>query len=167
MERSSVQENIRVLRVDIEIAGLSSEETCEGPGFSPQVSIDDPQADHLALIMEDDGPPGNVYWLLWNVPRTETIPRNLPKVADLGNTINGQQGRNSRGDYGYAAPCPDPGQEGRYILRVYGLGRMVDLDPTITTKDDLLRAMSGHVREIGERQLVYSRKKQWSSSAEY
>ena len=167
MEHVSGQRNLGALKVDIEVVGLNSEETCDGPGFSPQVSIGDLRSDYLALIMEDADRPNTVYWTLWNVPRQDIIPRNLPKEAQLDSPISGRQGVNARGEHGYAAPCPAPGEEGHYIFRAYGLERILDLDPATATRDDLARAMEGHVQEYGENHVVYSRKRQWSSSYEY
>lgn len=167
MERPPGQLNIGALEVNIEVAGLNKEETCEGAGFSPQVSVMGLNADYLALVLEGADSQDEVYWILWNVPRQDIVPRNLPKEAELDEPIHGRQGRNLRGDYGYAAPCPAPGEEGRYIIRAYGVEKMLAIDPTTSTKDDLLRAMEGLVREYGEAQVTYSRKREWSSSSEY
>lgn len=166
MERSPGQRNLAPLGIEVEIVGLSSEETCEGAGFSPQVRIEGLGSAYLALILEDTAPSSNVYWLIWNVD-SATVPRNLPKEAEIDKPVHCRQGRNLRGDYGYAAPCPAPGEEGRYVLRAYGLDRMLDIDPTTTTKDDLIKTMDEHVKEYGESILTYSRKKQWSASSEY
>jgi len=154
------------LKVTVEIAGLNREQTCEGQGFSPQVSIEGTRSSYLALIMEDADRPGDVYWALWNVPRLDLIPRNLPRQAVLTSPIEGVQGRNLRGGYGYAPPCPAPGEEGHYILRAYGLGDKLDLDPDAAPRD-LIEALNGLAKEYGEVHMVYSRKREWTSSYEY
>lgn len=162
---SSAGRGSGALKVGVEIGGLDREETCEGQGFSPLVRVEGLRAPFMALIMEDAGPPNNVYWMLWNVPRREEVPRRLPPSAELDGPVAGRQGRNSRGSYGYAAPCPSD-QEGRYVLRVYGLERKLDLGPG-ASRDDLVRAAEANAREYGEDVLTYSRKRQWSSSAEW
>ena len=155
------------LKIDVEIAGLNREQTCEGQGFSPQVSIGGLRSSHLSLVMEDADRPGDVYWALWNVPRRDTIPRRLPQQAKLTEPIEGVQGKNLRGDHGYAAPCPAPNEEGHYVLRVYGLDGVLDLDPNTATRDEAIEAMNGLAREYGESHMVYSRKREWTSSYEY
>lgn len=166
MERTPEQREIGALTVGVEIAGLSREETCDGPGFSPQIRIGGLNAPYLCLIMEDAST-REAHWLLWNVPRTEEVPRNLPKEAEIDSPIRGRQGRNLRGGYGYAAPCATPGQEAHYLLRVYGLDRLLELDPATTTRDELMTSLEGHVLEYGELPLTYSKEQRWSPSAEY
>jgi phosphatidylethanolamine-binding protein (PEBP) family uncharacterized protein len=166
MERMPAQREVGKLTVAVEIAGLNREETCEGPGFSPQVEIGGLRSPHLALIMEDLASK-EVYWMLWDVPRTEEVPRNLPKEAVVDHPFHAKQGRNLRGGYGYAPPCPEKGKEGRYLLRAYGLEHMLELDPTTTSREDLLRSVEEHAHEYGERELAYSPDHQWSPSAEY
>lgn len=167
MRAEGGQRSIGALRVDVEIAGLDREQTCEGRGISPQVSIVGQRSQYLALIMEDADRPGDVYWSLWNVPRLEQIPRNLPRQAILDAPIEGIQGRNVRGDHGYAPPCPASGEEGHYILRAYGLDDVLELDPSAATRDDMVKEMEDHAREYGESRMTYSRKRQWTSSYEY
>lgn len=161
----TMQREIGAVKVDVEIGGLDREETCEGQGFSPLVRLEGARSPFLALIMEDDGPPNQTYWMLWNVPRQETIPRHLPSAPELDVPIVGRQGRNAKGGFGYAAPCPSD-QEDRYVLRVYGLERELDLDQGIT-REEFLRAMDEHAREYGEDMITYSKKHLWSSSAEW
>lgn len=161
------ERDVGTLKVEVEIAGLNREQTCEGQGISPQVTIAGQRSRYLALILEDADGPGDLYWALWNVPRREQIPRNLPRQAMLDRPIEGVQGRNVRGDHGYAPPCPPQGEEGHYVLRVYGLNDLLDLDPAQAARDDLVRAMDGRIKEYGEIHTVYSRKRQWTSSYEY
>ena len=167
MQEEQHRSGMGPLKVEVEIAGLHREQTCEGQGFSPQVSITGLQAGHLALIMEDADRPGDVYWALWNVPHLDQIPRNLPQQALLSSPIEGIQGRNVRGGHGYAPPCPEPGEEGHYIMRVYGLDDVLELDPNVATRDDMIEAMNGRAREYGESHMAYSRKREWTSSYEY
>jgi len=115
--------------------------------------------------MEDVDRPSDVYWSLWNVPGRDLIPRNLPRQAVLQYPIKGLQGRNVRGEHGYAPPCPDP--EGHYVIRAYGLEKELDLDPATATKEELVKAIELQAREYGENHVVYTRNRQWSSSYEY
>ena len=160
-----MQRQFGALKVGVEIGGLDREETCEGQGFSPMVRLEGARSPFLALIMEDAGPPNNTYWMLWNVPRLDNIPRNLPSSPELDGPIVGRQGRNVSGSFGYAAPCPS-GQEDRYVLRVYGLERELDLNPE-ATREEFIRAAEGNAREYGEDVMTYPKKRRWSSSAEW
>lgn len=166
MPSPTMQREIGALKVGVEIGGLDREETCDGQGFSPLVRLEGLRSPYLALIMEDAGPPHSTYWMLWNVPRQEEIPRRLPPSAELEEPIVGRQGRNARGGFGYAAPCPSD-REGRYVLRAYGLDRELDLDCGTATREDLVRAAEEHAREYGEDVLTYSKKHRWSSSADW
>lgn len=166
MTSPAMQREMGRLKVGVEIGGLDREETCEGQGFSPLVRLEGVTSPFLALIMEDAGPPHNTYWMLWNVPRREEIPRHLPASPELEAPIAGRQGRNARGGFGYAAPCPPDDREERYVLRVYGLERKLDLGPE-ATREDLVRAAEENAREYGEDVMVYSKKHRWSSSADW
>lgn len=161
-----MQREIGRLKVGVEIGGLDREETCDGQGFSPLVRVEGARSPFIALIMEDAGPPNNVYWMLWNVPRQDVIPRHLPASAELDAPIVGRQGKNARGGFGYAPPCPSD-QEDRYVLRVYGLDKELDLECGTATREDLVRAAEENAREYGEDVMAYSRKHRWSSSADW
>jgi Raf kinase inhibitor-like YbhB/YbcL family protein len=59
------------------------------------------------------------------------------------------QGENSRGELGYAGPCPPGGQTHTYVVTVYALDSTLGLEPG-ASRNDLEAAMGGHVLASGE-----------------
>lgn len=129
--------------------------TCEGLGQSPKLSFKNvpDKTRSLALIMDDpDAPNGFVHWLVWNIDiKTGDLPKNAS--ASMGSQL--VQGTNSAGNVGYKGPCPPSGTH-RYYFKLYALDTELKLPPS-TTKDNLLKAMDGHI--IGEAQLMGKYKK--------
>lgn len=111
---------------------------------NPPLEIDGvpDDADALALVVDDPDavePAGKVWdhWVVWNIdPQNETVPEDW----DAAEAIEGQ---NDYGDDGYGGPNP-PDREHSYRFRLYALDEQVTLDAG-ATKDDLLRAVAGHV----------------------
>jgi hypothetical protein len=96
----------------------------------------------LALVVDDPDavePAGKVWdhWVVWNVPPDTT---EVPEAWDAGAAT---EGRNDYGDHGYGGPNP-PDREHTYRFRLYALDDRLALDAG-ATKDDLERAMEGHV----------------------
>jgi hypothetical protein len=73
------------------------------------------------------------------VPATETLPNGA------------KQGLNDFRRVGYGGPCPPPGRPHRYFFKLYALDTELALKPR-ATKQDLVRAMAGHV--LAEAQLM-------------
>ena len=71
----------------------------------------------------------------------------MPKNETLGDGT--RQGRNDFRRVGYGGPCPPPGKPHRYFFKVYALDAKLDLKPG-ETKEELERAMKGHLLEQGE-----------------
>lgn len=143
--------------------------TCDGNNVNPPLSISDVPDDtkSLVLIMDDpDAPAGTwVHWVLWNIdPEIRGIAENnlpanalnasLPRqaksfmVANLGTT--------SFGTPGYGGPCPPSGTH-RYFFKLYALDIILTLSPQ-ATKEELKKAMNGHVLDKTEFIGLYSRK---------
>jgi Raf kinase inhibitor-like YbhB/YbcL family protein len=99
----------------------------------------------LALICDDpDAPRGTwVHWVLFNLPGDA---RGLSEHIPLDGTLpNGaQQGKNDFGKLGYGGPAPPRGKPHRYFFKLYALDANLKL-PAGATKDQLLKAMKGHV----------------------
>jgi Raf kinase inhibitor-like YbhB/YbcL family protein len=119
--------------------------TCDGENMNPELTVlgipDGTMS--LALIMEDPDAPGGTFdhWIMWNIP-----PRD--RIAE--NSSPGAQGRNSRNENKYCGPCPPSGVH-HYYFTVYALDTRLAL-PITTGKNELLRAMQGHV--LGSSTLV-------------
>ena len=96
----------------------------------------------LALIMDDPdamAPAGKiwVHWLLWNVsPDVSEIPHGVVPKGAL-------QGKTDFGKTAYGGPAP-PDRRHTYVFQMYALDTRLDL-PKGSTKNDLLRAIKGHI----------------------
>lgn len=124
--------------------------TCDGQDQSPALAWQNlpVKTKSLALIMDDpDAPHGTfVHWVAWNIdPKTASLPSNAD--ASTGLFVNGT---NSASKIGYHGPCPPSGTH-RYFFKLYALDTKLAL-PSSTTKEDLLRAMAGHI--VGQAELM-------------
>lgn len=123
--------------------------TCDGEDLSPPLKISNvpPEAESLAIIVDDLDAPGGVFvhWIVWNVPpETREVPENIPSGASL-DLLNGAiQGKNGFGELGYRGPCPPPGPSHKYRFKLYALDRPTDLNPGVL-KADLEREIENHV----------------------
>lgn len=114
--------------------------SCEGQGVSPPLSWSGvpEEARSLVLVMDDpDAPSGTFdHWVLYGIP---------PGTTGLGEGESaGTAGVNSRGENGYAGPCPPQGTTHTYRFRLYALDTALELGPG-ASKDDVMGAMEGHV----------------------
>jgi Raf kinase inhibitor-like YbhB/YbcL family protein len=117
-------------------------------GVSPEISWSEVEgAKSYALILED--PDARtvrpfVHWVAWNIPAdVTTLPAGLsrPEVC---------QGKTSRGSVGYFGPRPPEGDPPHhYHFQVFALDKQLDVPPG-ADRDEVLRAMSGHVLAAGE-----------------
>ncbi len=131
--------------------------TCEGEDISPPLSWSDPPegTKSFALIVDDPDAPDPkapkvvwVHWVLYNIPAQV---RELPEDADRKGLPPGtKRGLNDwkRADYG--GPCPPIGRH-RYFFKLYALDTELP-DLGVPTKQELLRAMEGHI--LGEATLI-------------
>lgn len=124
--------------------------TGEGTDISPSLSwTGAPEGTReLALIVDDPDAPRAEPWVHW------VLFSLSPETTELEEADNGGgiEGRNDFGDIGYGGPMPPPGHGvHHYHFRLYALDAPLDLAEG-ATKEDLLRAMDGHV--LGEAEVV-------------
>lgn len=125
-------------------AAIPATYTCKGQNINPPLNIMGVPsgAKSLALIMHDpDAVSGDfVHWLVWDIPTsTETIAINsVPPGAIAGtNSANKSQ---------YIGPCPPPGTgTHRYMFELYALDTALTNLNMETNKEQLQKAMEGHV----------------------
>lgn len=136
--------------------------TCDGHNISPPLrwsGVPEPTKS-FALIMEDpDAPSGTFdHWLLFNIPAATTeLPEGLPRNAALDS--GAKQGTNSFGYIGYGGPCPPPGDDShRYFFRLFALDVEISA-PEGANKNEVKRAMEGHVVAEGSLIGTYARMK--------
>jgi Raf kinase inhibitor-like YbhB/YbcL family protein len=106
----------------------------------------------FALICEDPDakqPKPFVHWLVYAIPgHTRSVDSNL---------VAFREGKNSRGEEGYAPAAPPSGDRPHhYHFQLFALDREVMLAPD-ADRDELLNAIRGHVVAWGELVGTYER----------
>lgn len=124
----------------------------DGEDRSPPLTWSDLPCDaqSLALIVEDpDAPRGTfTHWLMWDIPITnEHLPEGVEHAGDFND--GRRQGDNDFDERGYSGPQPPNGETHRYVFRLFALDQRLQVEEG-ATKDDLLRAMEGHVLDQAE-----------------
>lgn len=102
----------------------------------------------IAVMMNDlDIPFFQEYnhWCIWNIPKTDNIPENIPygtPVSSLSGAIQGV----GYGAHRYRGPKPPffIRSAHRYIFRFYALDCLLELDSD-AGRNSLLQAMQGHI----------------------
>lgn len=129
--------------------------TCDGEGISPPLSWEHvPEgATSFVLIMDDPDALGGTWdhWIVFNIPPTVT------GVAE-GEEPEGVGGASSFERSGYGGPCPPSGSH-RYVFHLYALDTMLDVGEG-ASKQEILRAMEGHVIAKAELIGTYERSAQ-------
>jgi Raf kinase inhibitor-like YbhB/YbcL family protein len=137
---------------------IPKEYTCDGANVSPPL-VWDSAPDHtksFALIADDPDAPGKtwVHWVAFNLPASaRVLPENVPAQDVI--TSGGRQGTTDFRQVGYGGPCPPSGVH-RYYFKLYALDTELALDSS-ATKDQLLRAMEGHMLAEGQLMGKYQR----------
>lgn len=132
--------------------------TCDGEDRSVPLAWTEPPAgtQSFALIADDpDAPAGTwVHWVLYNIPaHTRALLEGLGPLASLPD--GSLHGKNSWRKLGYGGPCPPRGTH-RYFFKLYALDIQLALQPG-ATKDDVLKAMEGHILAQTELMGTYKR----------
>jgi len=155
----NIDNSIKITSTAFENEGIiPSKYTCDNENISPPLKIENIpiETKSITLIHEDpDSSRGTwVHWLLFNIkPDTKELLEKIPtdKVLENG-TI---QGITNYGESGYKGPCPTIGMH-RYYFKFYALDKMLDLDSN-AKKEDILKAMEGHILAKGELMGKYQR----------
>ena len=132
--------------------------TCDGENVSPSLSWANVPSGtkELVLICDDpDAPMGTwVHWVVYGMPPNMTsLPENIAKT----DTVSGfKQGKNSFGKVGYGGPCPPNGPAHRYFFKLYAIDKTMEIKPE-ATKDEIMKAIAGHVLAQGELMGRYGR----------
>jgi Raf kinase inhibitor-like YbhB/YbcL family protein len=138
--------------------------SCDGKDVSPALfwtGVPE-RAASLALIVNDpDAPQGDwVHWVLFDMPASR---RDLPEQVPPGDGIKGggTHGLNDFGTLGWGGPCPPSGMH-NYIFTLYAVDVLLGLRAR-ATRDDVVRAMQGHI--LGQARLTgkYARGRETSA----
>lgn len=126
--------------------------TCDGENVNPPLKIENiPQeGKSLVLIVDDpDAPMGTwAHWVVWNIPIKKMIEEN---------SVPGTEGLNDSMRHNYGGPCPPSGSH-RYFFKGYVLDTKLDIVSN-SRKEDVEKAMEGHILAKGVLMGIYSRKR--------
>lgn len=120
--------------------------SCKGEDINPELVFEDVPVDakSLALIMYDPDAPragGFTHWVIFNIPSdTAGISENSKPP--------GQEVLNDSGKSNYIGPCPPSGTH-RYYFKLCALDEILPAG-IIQNKNDLIKAMTGHIIEEAE-----------------
>ena len=126
--------------------------TCDGADTSPALfwsGVPD-SARSLALICDDpDAPRGTwVHWVIYGIPpEMDSLPQAVPKGKEVLSGV--KQGLTDFQRVGYGGPCPPEGKPHRYFFKLYALDAELVLESG-KSKEELLKAMKGHILAQGE-----------------
>lgn len=119
--------------------------TCNGQSVSPELkwSGAQPATQSYALIVDDpDAPIGTfTHWVAYD------IPAGTREIGE-GAQPTGKGGNNSTGRTGFIGPCPPSGTH-RYLFQVYALDTAALNLKEGATRDDVRKAMQGHILAQG------------------
>jgi Raf kinase inhibitor-like YbhB/YbcL family protein len=128
---------------------IPTQYTCDGRNISPPLAWSSAPdgTKSLALIVDDPDAPSKtwVHWVLYNIsPSQGELTEGISPhaLAELG----ARGGRNDFGKPNYGGPCPPSGTH-HYHFKLYALDTTLDGD---FDKEELLKAMEGHVLEQAE-----------------
>jgi len=103
-------------------------------------------AESYSLIVEDPDAKAIrpfVHWIAWNIPHQQ-------ESIALAKPSGFVEGQNSHGALGYFGPRPPVGDPPHhYHFQVFALDAILDV-PVGASRDELLKAMKGHVLAAGE-----------------
>jgi Raf kinase inhibitor-like YbhB/YbcL family protein len=120
--------------------------------LSPEIQFSGAPAgtQSFALILHDPdvaiGGDDVLHWAIFNIPGTATsLPEGVPAKAKLDD--GAEQLNNIGGSVGYFNPCPPPPTTHHYLFEMYALD--TKLEPAPTSRADLMKAMTGHIKAKG------------------
>jgi hypothetical protein len=133
--------------------------SCDGADVSPPLSWSNVPAGakSIALIVDDpDAPRGTwVHWVVYDLlPSRDRVEENIPKTDTIPG--GGKQGRTDFKRVGYNGPCPPSGTH-RYFFKIFALDTILNL-PAGKTKQDIEKAMKGHILAQGELVGTYTKR---------
>ena len=118
-------------------------------------------ARELVLVCEDPDAPTPqpcLHWIMYKIPpQADSLPENVPQRAEVGNPVGARQSKNYAGKEGYLGPRPPIGHGvHRYFFQLFALDQPLAVTGS-PDKNQLLKAMQGHVLAQGELIGTYER----------
>lgn len=144
-------------------ATMKARYTIEGEDISPPLSWSDAPSgtSSFTLICDDPDAPNPkhpaakpwVHWVIYNIPADATeLPAGISRHEKPSAVAGAVQGANSwsSDNIGYRGPAPPEGSgPHRYFFKLFALDTTLDL-PAGATKEQLSKAMAGHVLAAGQ-----------------
>ena len=136
---------------------IPRDHTCNGKNQSPALSwTGAPRGTQSLVVLFEriDGVKGDeLQWSLYNIPATlSALPAAIPTGPSPGNGL-GQGINDLVGNTGFIGPCIPRGQI-PYRLRLVALDTQLNL-PGGASREDLFKAMNGHILDMAAMQLVH------------
>jgi Raf kinase inhibitor-like YbhB/YbcL family protein len=86
------------------------------------------------------------HWLVWNIPATTTsLPEGVPNTGELAGGARQSPSQLNGVTITYRSPCPPAPQVHHYMFDLYALDTKLDALASGASRDDLNKAMDGHV----------------------
>ncbi len=140
--------------------------TADGEDVSPPLSwqgVPEGTQEFVLICDDPDAPTPDpwVHWVMYKIPgSTRSLPEAIPPQERLEQPAGALQGVNSWHTgrrIGYRGPSPPPGSGvHHYHFKLYALDAPLDLPPG-ATKEEVLRAIQGHVLAQAELVGTYRR----------
>ena len=124
------------------------------PNVSPPISWTNVPANtqSLALVVQDMEPrPARgvqpfPHWWIWNIPAAATsLPEGVPSTGELADGSRQTPSQLQGATITYRSPCPPTPQVHHYAFDLYALDTKLDMLTSGASRDDLNKAMDGHV----------------------
>ena len=127
------------------------EYTGRGQDISPEFIIKNlsPNAKTLAVTLEDLSHPIKdfTHWVIWNIPATDRIKKNIPAGKTVPMLGNARQGI-GYGFHRYAGPKPPKGKKHTYRFTVYSLDCEINISAN-SMKRNFLKKAERHIIQKG------------------
>jgi Raf kinase inhibitor-like YbhB/YbcL family protein len=141
-------------------ASIPAKYTDDGENISPPLTWSNhPEGTReFALICDDpDAPLATwVHWVIYKIPASAGgLTEKVAATESLAEPAGALQGKNSWKKIGYGGPAPPRGEH-RYFFRLYALDTALDVAAGLT-KEELLKAMEGHILAEAELMGRYKR----------
>ncbi len=142
---------------------LPSRYTKNGENLSPPIAWDDlpEKTRELAVVFEQFGPASGesyVHWLAYGIPSERRgLPEGFKHKRDPKLPADIVQGRNSIGNVGYDGPVGTTSRNLHFRFHIFALDEPLCLEEG-AGREELMRAMEGHLLDHGELRVDYQRK---------
>jgi Raf kinase inhibitor-like YbhB/YbcL family protein len=133
-----------------------------GKDISPKLSWSAGPAGTKSYVLLMEDPDGGgatpiVHWLAYNIPPAiQALTHSMRNIGDPASPLGMLQGWNDHGSVGYSGPRPPAGAPAQhYVFQIYALDSVLRLKKD-AYRDQVLKAMRGHVLAKGELITTYA-----------